>query len=525
MYVVDSGVLQTHVDFGDRALAGFDGINDGLAQASDCNGHGTHVAGTVGGTISGVAKNATLIAVRVFGCTGGGSTAVILNALEWVSRTAAQRATAQGRRAVVNMSLGGGRSTAFDAATNKLVREGIVVVVAAGNENQDAANASPAAAELAIAVGATDIQDVKATFSNFGPTVDIQGPGVDIFSAWFTGNTAAQTISGTSMASPAVAGMAARYLQQRPAATPQEVRLALLCSAQRNTLTQIPADGTPNMMLFSTPLGLAVPNADGTCGSPPTESPSDPTPPAADPVQCPSDCSGRGVCRSDGTCACNCGWLGADCRIQVPITEGVGLTGAVRGRTSDPDSSAVFGQQAPERFVALTVPAGVTQLTIGTCDPSTNYDTLIWLLSACPSQDLANTDVVGVNDDGPMVSCRPPTAPLPPYTVANFPPPSQLVVSNPPPGRYYVLIEGYQAFAGEYVLSWEMAAPPGTVVPSASPSPGALASATPLVKPTSGLEDETDGDFTVGQPGAAGVAAASALLLAAAVGAAVAAAM
>ena len=467
------------------------------------------MAGTVGGTISGVAKNATLIAVRVFGCTGGGSTAVILNALEWVSRTAAQRATTLGRRAVVNMSLGGGRSTTFDAATNKLVREGIVVVVAAGNENQDAANASPAAAELAIAVGATDIQDVKATFSNFGPTVDIQAPGVDIFSAWHTSDTAAQTIDGTSMASPAVAGMAARYLQQRPAATPQEVREALLCSAQRNTLTQIPADGTPNVMLFSTPLGLAVPNADGSCGSPPTESPSDPVPTPAPPVGCPSDCSGRGTCRSDGTCACNCGWLGADCRIQVPISEGVGLTGAIRGRTSDPDSSAVFGQESPERFVALTVPAGVTQLTVGTCDPSTNYDTLIWLLSSCPSQDLTNSDVVGVNDDGPVVSCQAPTAPLPPYTVANFPPPSQLVVNNPTPGRYYVLIEGYQAFAGDYVLSWEMAAPPGTVVPSASPTPGAVASATPITKPTSGLSDENDDGFNVGQPAAAAAAAAS----------------
>ena len=175
------------------------------SSTSDCNGHGTHVAGTIGGTTYGVAQSVLLVPVRVLDCKGSGTTDGVIAGLDWVTAQTA-------RPAVANMSLGGSASTALDNAVNALINSGVTVVVAAGNSRTDACKSSPARVPAAITVAASDINDVFASFSNYGPCVDIIAPGVSITSAWWTSTTAINTISGTSMASPHVAGVVARLL-------------------------------------------------------------------------------------------------------------------------------------------------------------------------------------------------------------------------------------------------------------------------------------------------------------------------
>ena len=207
-YVVDTGVLGTHAEFSGRMAAGYTAIADGRGT-TDCNGHGTHVAGTVAGTTYGVAKRATVVPVRVLGCNGSGTNSGVVAGIDWVAANAVAPA-------VANMSLGGGASQATDDAVQRAVSRGVTMVVAAGNENQNACNVSPARAVNAITVGSTTRTDARSSFSNFGTCVDVFAPGSDITSAWYTGTTATSTISGTSMASPHVAGVAALYLQGNP---------------------------------------------------------------------------------------------------------------------------------------------------------------------------------------------------------------------------------------------------------------------------------------------------------------------
>jgi subtilisin family serine protease len=222
-YVIDTGLNVTHTEFTGRVGAGADFIGGGV---NDCNGHGTHVAGTLGGTTYGIAKAVTIHPVRVFGCSGGSPWSTIIAGMNWV---AANHVTP----AVVNMSLGGGGNTSADAAAANLVTtHGLTVVVAAGNSNADACGFSPARQPLMITVGATDANDARSiwTFgqaSNWGTCLDWFAPGSAITSAWIGSNTATNTINGTSMASPHVAGAAARYLQTYPAATPAAVRAGL----------------------------------------------------------------------------------------------------------------------------------------------------------------------------------------------------------------------------------------------------------------------------------------------------------
>jgi len=242
VYVIDSGILAGHTDFGGRVLSGFSAISDGRGS-SDCNGHGTHVAGTVGGATWGVAKGARLVPVRVFGCTGGSANSTIISGIDWVARNHV-------KPAVANMSLGGPASSATDTATNNLISAGVTVVVAAGNDNANACNYSPARVGNAITVGSTTSTDARSSFSNFGTCVNIFAPGSSIRSTWYTSTTATNTISGTSMASPHVAGAAALYLAANPSASPATVRNALYANATTNRLSAINS-GSPNRLLYT----------------------------------------------------------------------------------------------------------------------------------------------------------------------------------------------------------------------------------------------------------------------------------
>ncbi|MGW7286979.1 S8 family peptidase [Streptomyces sp. NPDC054847] len=240
-YIIDTGVRITHSDFGGRAFNGYDAIdNDNTAQ--DGNGHGTHVAGTVAGSSYGVAKKAKIVGVRVLNNAGSGTTAQVVAGIDWVTRNAV-------KPAVANMSLGGGIDTALDTAVRNSIASGVTYAVAAGNDGSNASNYSPARVAEAITVGSTTSSDARSSFSNYGSVLDIFAPGSSIKSAWNTGDTATNTISGTSMATPHVAGAAALYLAQNRTATPAQVSTALTTAATSGVVTS-PGTGSPNRLLF-----------------------------------------------------------------------------------------------------------------------------------------------------------------------------------------------------------------------------------------------------------------------------------
>jgi subtilisin family serine protease len=219
-YVIDTGIRLSHHEFGGRAASGFDAVDGG--PADDCNGHGTHVAGTIGGKTYGVAKAVQLVAVRVLGCDGSGTTAGVIAGIDWVTTN-----HRPGTPAVANMSLGGGISTALDQAVRHSITDGVTYAVAAGNDGADACLSSPARVAGAITVGATDRSDARPAWSNLGRCVDLFAPGAGITSAWATSDTAKKVLDGTSMATPHVTGAAALYLQQHPAASPRAVAAGL----------------------------------------------------------------------------------------------------------------------------------------------------------------------------------------------------------------------------------------------------------------------------------------------------------
>ncbi|MDR7381284.1 S8 family peptidase [Promicromonospora iranensis] len=242
-YIIDTGILTTHEDFGGRAVSGIDTV-DGDDDATDCAGHGTHVAGTVGGSEHGVAKDVSLVAVRVLDCAGSGSFDGVIAGIDWVAAD-----HAAGEPAVANMSLGGGFSQAVNDAVSAAVADGVTFALAAGNDSAaDACDGSPSSTAEAITVGATEDTDARAAYSNIGTCVDIFAPGSGITSAWSTDDTATNTISGTSMATPHVAGAAALVLGGTPAATPAEVGDALTGAALPDVVTD-PGTGSPNLLL------------------------------------------------------------------------------------------------------------------------------------------------------------------------------------------------------------------------------------------------------------------------------------
>jgi subtilisin family serine protease len=238
-YIIDTGIRTTHAQFGTRASNVYDAFG---GNGQDCNGHGTHVAGTVGGSTHGVAKGVRLRGLRVLNCSGSGSTSGIIAAIDWlrVNHT---------KPAVANMSLGGGASSAMNTAVNNLRNAGVLVVVAAGNSNANACNYSPAGASGAYTVASSTSSDAKSSFSNYGSCVNIYAPGSSITSAWHTSNTATNTISGTSMASPHVAGVAALIYETNRTASPASVAQWLTDNATTNRISGNPS-GTPNRLLF-----------------------------------------------------------------------------------------------------------------------------------------------------------------------------------------------------------------------------------------------------------------------------------
>ena len=276
VYVIDTGIRTTHGEFGGRASVGFDALG---GNGQDCHGHGTHVAGTIGGTTYGVAKDVTLYAVRVLNCSGSGTTSGVIAGVDWV--TGNHQAPA-----VANMSLGGGASSALDNAVNNSINAGVTYAIAAGNSNANACNSSPARVAAALTAGASTQSDARASFSNYGSCLDLFAPGASITSAWSTSDGATNTISGTSMASPHVAGVAALYLETNPTATPATVAQALVSGATANRLTGI-GSGSPNLLLYSL--------LDGN-GEPPPPPPPPPPPgaPCTDCEQFTGSLSGTG---------------------------------------------------------------------------------------------------------------------------------------------------------------------------------------------------------------------------------------
>ena len=249
-FIIDTGLRADHVEFAGRVLPGYGAVADGQGT-NDCNGHGTHVAGTVGGSTWGVAKQVRLVPVRVLDCAGSGSFSGVIAGIDWAASSTL-------RPAVANLSLGGGFSNSLNQAVAGAVAKGVVTVVAAGNENVDACTRSPASEPSAITVGATTSADQRASYSNFGTCVDLFAPGSSITSAWNSSSSATNTLSGTSMASPHVAGAAALVLQSSPSATPAAVAEAVRSQATSNRLSSL-GSGSPNLLLYSLINGVPTP--------------------------------------------------------------------------------------------------------------------------------------------------------------------------------------------------------------------------------------------------------------------------
>ncbi|KAH6711315.1 peptidase S8/S53 domain-containing protein [Leptodontidium sp. MPI-SDFR-AT-0119] len=240
VYVVDTGILTTHTQFGGRATWGANFVD---SSNTDGNGHGTHCAGTIGGSTYGVAKAAKLVAVKVLDASGGGTTSGVISGIQWVGNNAPAQS-------VLSMSLGGAASSSLNTAVRNTIALGVTVVVAAGNNNANAANYSPASEPLAITVGAIDIDDNRASFSNYGSVVDIFAPGVNILSSWIGSNSATNTISGTSMACPHVAGLAAYLIALEGLTTPASVQSRIKALGTTGKVIS-PGSGSPNLVAYN----------------------------------------------------------------------------------------------------------------------------------------------------------------------------------------------------------------------------------------------------------------------------------
>ena len=256
-YIIDTGINTAHTEFSGRASSGYSAIADGRGSA-DCNGHGTHVAGTVGGETYGVAQDVDLVAVRVLDCEGSGLNSGVIAGVDWVTAN-----HSSGAPAVANMSLGGGVSSALDTAVSNSIADGVTYALAAGNDyGKDACQGSPGRVTTGLTIGSSTSTDARSSFSNIGNCVDLFAPGSDITSAWYTSTTATNTISGTSMATPHVAGAAALYLEANPSASPASVSTALVSNSTTGALTDV-GTNSPNRLLY-TGTGGTNPDPDPT---------------------------------------------------------------------------------------------------------------------------------------------------------------------------------------------------------------------------------------------------------------------
>jgi subtilisin family serine protease len=242
-YIVDTGIRVSHDQFGTRAVSGYDFV-DYDDDATDCNGHGTHVSGTVGGSTYGVAKAVKLVGVRVLDCEGSGTAEGVIAAIDWVTLNSSGPS-------VLNMSLGGLAYDPIDEAVASATAAGVTVVVSAGNEDDNACDYSPARAPSAITVGATDDTDTRANFSNWGSCVDLFAPGVNVRSAWKGSDSATEYLNGTSMASPHVAGIVARYRQAHPGHSPAQVKAAVLAATTPGEVSD--PKGAPGLLVYAAP--------------------------------------------------------------------------------------------------------------------------------------------------------------------------------------------------------------------------------------------------------------------------------
>ncbi|MDP3892887.1 S8 family peptidase [Nocardioides sp.] len=355
-YVIDTGIRGSHQEFSARMASGYTAINDGNGT-NDCNGHGTHVAGTVGGTTYGVAKQVTLRAVRVLGCNGSGTNAGVIAGVDWVTANASGPS-------VANMSLGGGNSTALDDAVKRSVAAGVPYAVAAGNDNSNACTGSPNRVPEAITVGSTTSTDARSSFSNWGSCLDLFAPGSSITAAWHTSNTATNTISGTSMASPHVAGAVALYLQRNPGASPAAVASAVNGAATTGVVTNA-GTGSPNRLLYSLFNGSTDPGPDPD----PDPGPGSPCE-AFGTVRTGTLSNGQQSATSSFSSSgsiqgCLDGPDGTDFDLYLQKSNGFWWSTVASGTTSSPDESITYqGTSGTYRFVVASY-SGSGAYTLG----------------------------------------------------------------------------------------------------------------------------------------------------------------
>lgn len=386
VYVLDTGIRASHADFGGRVSGGMTAIADGNGT-NDCQGHGTHVAGTIGGATWGVAKNSRLHPVRVLACDGRGSYSGIINGINWVTKN-------HQKPAVANMSLGGGAYSLLDDAVRASINAGITYVLAAGNSDADACQSSPARTPEALTVAASDIQDRRATFSNWGACVDLFAPGVGIRSTSNASDTGTRDLSGTSMASPHVAGVAALYLEKNPAATPAQVSQAVLNGGTANVIQDV--KGSPNKMLYS----LIVP--------PDSEYVVIPAPPQTTPKQVAVgasnivwllDTTGRHW-KWDGAT-----WVNQGCC----VTELAAAADGELWATNPPDGMRVLRWDGTRW--TFNIPAGMKQVTIANANTVWglgNDNTLYQYTGSAWSPKRCCVERISVGTDGELWATNPP---------------------------------------------------------------------------------------------------------------------